>query len=282
MRLFLFASLLSIFVVSSAAIAYAASPVDSIGFQETNSDRALIEKSLSLTNDILGQRSKFRLAASWQPAPENVDRADLVTVFAVAPSGTDDDFSVMVPFDCGCIFLQPEIFLASIKRYSDASPQMLKFDPHDALAFMLLHEVGHIDHGDPGKYQSRKGTPAYNFDSTDQKEAETSADKFGADMLAAAAEDKAGFKGWIASMNIQMALTNISWNLSTIRHLDNFGASVLCSKFVFADDGYTHPNYELRVLTTNDLLIHNEASAELLQSFQACRKGARPNLLPSK
>jgi hypothetical protein len=175
----------------------------------------------------------------------------------------------MVPYDCNCVFVQPEIFEKRLSSYSNASPAMLRVDKGEALAFMLLHEVGHLAHGDPGKYQDRAKTHNYNFDLTDQKEIESSADRFAAESLIAASADKAHFATWMASMKIEMTLANISWNLSVIRHLDNFGASILCSKFVFADNGVTHPNYELRVLTVNDLISHTAASGELLRTFEA-------------
>lgn len=249
----------------------AVDPVKTMGFEETSRDRSLVERSAASTNDILGQRSRFRLIGSWQPTPLKIDQSNIVRIYLVGSSPKGDDFNIMVPFDCNCIFVQPKIFDVRLSRYSNASRQMLKVDEQYALAFMLLHEVGHIEHGDPGKYEDKQKPHSYNFDQTDQKEVESAADKFAAETLVAAANDKVNFTGWISSMNTQMAITNISWNLSVIRHLDNFGASTLCSKTIFADDGYSHPNFELRVLTSNDLIVQTSTSHELLKRFEACR-----------
>jgi hypothetical protein len=271
MRLYLIVACLTFTSESLAVTSDAADPVSIMGFETTSRGRSLVERAAALTNDILGQRSRFRLVVSWQRDPGNIDLSSLIRLYAVSPSQKHGDFNIMVPYDCNCIFVQPKIFRERLTKYFNASPQMLKFDERYALTFMLLHEVGHIEHGDPGKYEDKQKAHTYNFDKTDQKEIESSADDFAADMLIAAAEDKKNFIGWAASLNTQMSLTKISWNLSVIRHLNNFGASVLCSKIVFSDDGYTHPNYELRVLTANDRIAHTTTSAELLKSFEACR-----------
>jgi hypothetical protein len=267
--------LLVYLMLSAGSYAATPDPIDPVklmGFKETTRNRPLIERAAILANDILGSRSGFRLFGSWQSNPSNVDQSKAIRVHLVSPTQNGEDFGIMVPYNCGCVFVQPDIFEKSIARYSNASPQMLKVDDGQTLAFMLLHEIGHIEHGDPGRYEDKQKAHTYNFDQTDQKEIESSADKFAAESLVAAVDDKAHFSGWMASMNVQLALTNISWNLSVIRNLDNFGASVLCSKFVFADDGYTHPNYELRILTVMDLISHTAESRELLASFEACRK----------
>jgi hypothetical protein len=259
---------------SYAAMDSSIDPVRTMGFKPTSLHRSLVESSVSLTNDILGHRSRFRIAGNWQSAPANVGPSDIIMLYLVSASPKGDDFNIMVPFDCSCIFVQPKIFEDRLSTYSNASPQMLKVDENYALAFMLLHEVGHIEHGDPGKYEDRHKRRDYNFDQTDQKKAESLADKFAADLLVEAADDKMDFKGWIASMNAELAITNMSWNLSVIRHVNNFGASLLCSRLAFADDGYSHPNYELRILAVNDLIAHTSASDELLKNFEDCR--ARP------
>lgn len=259
-------------VLAHAENAANPNPVAIMDFKETVDGRALAQRSTALANDIMRSVSSLRVIGSWQPKPPNSDDAELVRVYLVAPTSNNDDFSVMVPYNCNCIFVQPAVFEKRVSPYAKASPTMMAIDHGEALAFMILHEMGHIERGDPGKYQSKLKPHSYNFDRTDQKEVERLADKFAADGLVAAANDKANFAGWMASMKIQMTLSKISWNLSSLRLIDNFGASSLCSKFVFADDGFSHPNYELRILTVNDLLVRTDGSKELLQSFEACRR----------
>jgi hypothetical protein len=248
-------------------------PVKAMNYAGTAVGQLLVEQAATVANNVLGSRSRFRLVGSWQPAPAHISQDNLIRIYLVAPK-EGDNFSIMVPFDCNCVFLQPRIFQASLSAYSDASKEMLKVDEQYAMAFMLLHEIGHVEHGDFARYQDIKGKHDYNLDESAQKRIESSADEFAAQTLTAAANDKANFNGWMAAMNVELALTNMSWNLSVIRLLDNFGASVLCSKFVFADDGTTHPNYELRVLTVNDLISHTPTSGELLKNFEACRTRA--------
>ena len=151
---------------------------------------------------------------------------------------------------------------------------MLAVEPRDIIAFMLLHELGHIEHGDPGQVETANGEAAINLDKTDQKRQEEAADQFAVDQVAAAGSDTNAAIGWLGSQSIQRALTNVSWNTTVLRLLNHFGASTLCSRAIFGDQDIMHPNFELRILTANDLLANTPESHELLSSFQACRTKA--------
>jgi hypothetical protein len=160
-----------------------------------------------------------------------------------------------------------------MKEHTEALPQQMKaVDPANVLAFMLLHEVGHIIHGDPGQFEDAETTAASNTVQTEQKERESKADRFAIEQVAAAADDRNSVDGWLAAMRMELALSDLSWNMAALRFLDHFGATSLCSSAVFSDAGYTHPNFELRLLVVNDILVHKAASKQLLQDFIGCRK----------
>jgi hypothetical protein len=78
-----------------------------------------------------------------------------------------------------------------------------------------------------------------------------------------------------AKASKRLRLSILSLNMAAVRVLEQFGATSLCSRAVFADSGYSHPNFELRLLVANDLLSRSPTSRDLLDSFLTCR--AKPN-----
>jgi len=252
-------------------------PVERLGLAETTNGRALVEDAIAKANAIAGTRHAARLFTSWQ----NTDSAkDAVTVYLIAPDSIASAYNVMVPTNCRCVFVQPRAFEEWVFRRSGASTSMLEVQRADILAFMLLHELGHIRHGDPGQFEAEHGNAEANFLETSQKQRETSADRFAVDLISAASQDSKAVAGWLSANSLQIALTNLSWNLASMRLIGNFGASTLCAKSAFGDSGYTHPNLELRVLTTNALLANTETARQLLDDFQGCRRMPRqPSVL---
>ena len=250
-------------------------PVTASGYEEASNGRTLLSAAITLANPVLVSSSDYKLLASWDHSLPP-DAAKTIKVYLVKPAG--EQFGIEVPFrSCNCIFLQEEVLLKDLARYSTKLPEMLRIDPKDMLSFMLLHEIGHITHGDLGSFD--KSEPDYNFDDNAQKQRESAADRFASDALVAAADPKRDASSFLSALEIETALTNASWNLSALRLIEGFGGSALCSKFLFADRGGTHPNFELRVLTVNNNLSGTPASKELLESFEACRKPTRRCLL---
>jgi hypothetical protein len=62
-------------------------------------------------------------------------------------------------------------------------------------------------------------------------------------------------------------LNNLSFEMQEVRSLKYFGAASFPTPEAYWDTGYTHPNFELRVLTVNDLVSNTPLSHRLLQSF---------------
>jgi hypothetical protein len=75
-------------------------------------------------------------------------------------------------------------------------------------------------------------------------------------------------------MKVQLTLTNMGWNLARRRFIDNFGATVLRDPRVIFDQGYSHPNFELRILVANELVSDSPAAKELRQEFESMRPEA--------
>lgn len=247
------------------------SPVERLGLLETTQGRALVEEAMAAANAIVLLRSNIHLAGSWQPIVREPDISNVVTVYLLDSALMSSSYSVMVPNDCHCIFIQPAAFSLWLAAHSTEMPEMLAVEPKDALTFMLLHEVGHIVHGDPGQFEAQGQRPSYNTDKTDQKAREEAADRYAVELIEAASQDSKSMDAWMGAMAVQLALVNLSWNTAAQRFLGSFGATTLCSRSVFADAGYSHPNFELRVLMANDMLARTSTSHQLVESFQACR-----------
>ncbi|RXH38638.1 hypothetical protein XH99_00725 [Bradyrhizobium nanningense] len=246
-------------------------PVTASGRTETKSGRPLISQAIAIANAILAASSPYKLREGWTPADKDRPATNELAVYLIAP--TSPPFVIQVPFkSCRCVFVQEPAFRKSLSAYSGKPKQMLRIEPSHMLAFMLLHEVGHVENGNPGAYDDRAAD--LNLTETEQKARERAADAFAARALVAASKDTKSTPGFLDAMNVQLAVTNASWNLAAVRLLDHFGGSSLCAKDLFADRGLSHPNYELRVLTVNDIIANTPTSHELVSQFENCRAPA--------
>jgi hypothetical protein len=258
-------------VLPGVSYAKALNPVTASGYTETKSGRPLMARAIGAANAILSASASYKLREGWTPAAKNKPVTNELAVYLIAP--TTPPFVIQVPFkSCRCIFVQELAFRKGLSAYSSKPKQMLHIEPAHMLAFMLLHEVGHVDNDNPGAYDD--GFADINVTETEQKERERAADGFAARALVAASKDTRSTSGFLDSMSVQLAVTNASWNLAAVRLLDHFGGSALCAKDLFADRGLSHPNYELRILTVNDIIANTPASHELVQQFESCRPPA--------
>lgn len=257
-------------IVETKTVA-ASDPVSASGYVATKNGRPMIAQAITIANAILTASSSYKLREGWTLANKVDPASSDLAVYVIAP--TRPAFVIQVPFkSCRCVFVQEPAFRKSLSAYSGRPRQMLDIEPSHMLAFMLLHEVGHVDSGHPGAFD---GGPAdLNVTETEQKERERAADAFAARALVAASRDTQSTSGFLDSMNVQLAVTNASWNLAAVRLLDHFGGSALCAKDLFADRGLSHPNYELRILTVNDIIANSQTSHDLLQQFENCRTPA--------
>lgn len=256
---------------AGAASAHPIDPVASSGHSQTRFGRELVKGAIASANAVLASSSEYRLAGSWEAVPRGREPTKILRVYLVAPA--QPDFIIQVPYrSCNCVLMQPVAFQRHLENYSTKLSQMMKLEDRQMLAFMLLHEVGHVVQTDAG---STDGAIADH--GTKQKRRERAADEFAARALIAAGQAKSEPMSFLAAMRIQMAVTSASWNLAALRLLDGFGGSVLCSKALFGDVKSSHPNFELRILTVNDIVASSDASRELLAAFEACREDPASN-----
>jgi hypothetical protein len=238
-----------------------------MGLLETTNGRELAEKGVKLANSLLGPEAKMALRTSWTEEKPG-ERHQVATVYLVNAAGAPPLYMVVVPSDCSCIFVQPQRYSAWVVQHSTALNSMLPVSPENVLAFMLLHEMGHISNGDRGEFVESRSE---NGSELSAKEREERADSFAVAQLMAAAKRAKDTDVWLNAMRVEMDLASLSWNAQVLRQHDYFGSIVLATPEAFADAGYTHPNFELRILTVNDQISHTATSHMLLEKFLASR-----------
>lgn len=238
------------------------------GYAETTDGRSLLSEAISKSNTVLSG-SPFHLVPSWLPFTND---GTAVPVYLIRNDPAD---MVFVPRNCFCIVVVPQT-LSNWLATNSADPNDLAIADNAILAFILLHEVGHLAHHDnAGVSFSPLPTDAknLNIELNTAKDVEFAADAWAADKVREAFQP--GKAGFLSAMDIQFALTHASWNLARRRLIDDFGATVLRDPRVIFDEGYSHPNFELRMLVVNELLSDTEASKALRREFESLRQTKR-------
>ncbi|PZA10773.1 hypothetical protein DNX69_15610 [Rhodopseudomonas palustris] len=254
-----------------AQAAQSSDPVEVSGYRHSVEGRSLLESASTAANAVLSASSSFRLQQSWEVEGNGASTPSAIKLFLIAV--TPQPFVIQVRFrSCRCIFVQAEAFRTKVSRYAQDSEMTSKIDASHLLAFMLLHEVGHQQEGHPG-YMDRE-SPDLNFDDNEVKARERAADEFAAKALIAAGKDRTRIDAFLSAMEIELALSKVSFNLAGIRVIGSFGGSTLCAKDLFADRGVSHPNFELRILTVNDIITDTPTSHQLVVDFERCRQNS--------
>jgi len=221
-----------------------------------------LDQAVSMANAILEPGVRLRLTTeSIKPVtgqksiPVSLVHGDFVS---------DADVALIV--DRSCVFVNHDWKAQVAPLFGGNTSAAMDLEPGDALAIILLHEVGHIQ---PGGLPDNPAITALLDSLGSAKKEEMRADAFAAQQLAMAFKRK-----WETSMtasHLSMALSQISWNLQANRMLNNFGATSLHLPSAFNEKGLSHPNLELRFLVINFLLNPNEAALNLLNTFLDAR-----------
>ncbi len=94
------------------------------------------------------------------------------------------------------------------------------------LGFMLLHEAGHISHGDPGEFD-RSGTGSLNTNMTAEKQRETDADSFAVAQLRGAISRTKNYDAWASAQFATIDLSNLAFEMQQVRQERFFGSDLL-------------------------------------------------------
>jgi len=245
--------------------------IESYGLAESPVDHPLLEQAVKTANLVLGT-ALTRFVPGWK-----IDgSASAIRVFAATAKGLSTS-EIMTSFpQCQCVVVQVGRMQDWSKHETGDSSALLPIDMKNLLAYMLLHEMGHITHGDVAvserALQSKStGASKFNLDSTAQKAREVAADGFAAHAIAEGEGEKGSDRG-LAATEVATTLAELSWNLGAHRSLDSFGGTALHDPALFLDAGLSHPNLEWRILSVNGEISGSPAAQQLLQQFEQGRK----------
>ncbi len=250
-------------------------PVIARGLAHAVDDREQVEEAIERANRLLVDEP-LRLRTAWSAAAED---SAAVPVHAVLAPDSPQTTPAAVPRGCRCIFVDTAALVRWIGGH-EAGAGRQSLDHQDLLAFMLLHEVGHILDGSYGADFAHGGLTQLNIEPSLAKAAEEKADAYAAALVRRHFYSDPPSDATLAAGRLSMVLGNLSWNMQAYRTLDEFGASVTGKRSVYFDHGYSHPNLAWRVVRSNHLIHDDEATAWLLRDFENSRAiGANPQPL---
>ena len=221
-----------------------------------------LDGAVSKANAILDPPARLRLTTS---AVKPIFGQKSIPVSLVHGSFVSDA-DVAIIADGGCIFVNRDWRSQLAPFFGKETTGTMELEPGDALAIILLHEVGHIQ---PAAVPDNPAISALVASLGSGKQEEMRADAFAAGQIAGASSRK--WDKTMAPYHLGMALSKISWNLLAVRMVNNFGATSLNLPSAFNEKGQSHPNLELRFLVINYLVHPDKASLDLLNAFLDAR-----------
>jgi hypothetical protein len=169
------------------------------------------------------------------------------------------------------VFVNPESLSAWVAKQS-GGPGRLDLDVPRLLAFMFLHEVGHIAKKSTGMEFENGELSELNVDPSIAKLNEQDADEFASKIVIEAKNKKPPSSTSLEANWISTALVTLSWNMQAHRNLDEFGATAIGKPSVFFDPNLSHPNLDWRILYSNHLIQRTPEAKALLDSFEEARR----------
>ncbi len=245
-------------------------PVTLHGLRHTKRGQDVTTKALASANVLLANvGSQYRLTSSWSTKP-SLDISSQVPVFMVETYPAARTTPVAVPVGCSCVFVNPGTLSAWIAIQSDG-PGRLKLDVPRLLAFMLLHEVGHIAKNSNGMEFENGELSELNVEPSIAKLQEQDADEFATKIVIDAKVKMPPSSISIEANWISAAMVTLSWNMQAHRSIDEFGATAMGKQSVFFDPNFSHPNLDWRILYSNYLIQGTPEAKALLNSFEEAR-----------
>ena len=210
---------------------------------------------------------------SWRSPPAAPSPIPIFIVDDGSLAVSDLAFS---PNGEACLFLSRRFLLRFVELFGQDGEATFDVPAEDALAIVLLHELGHFHNGDAGHYSPPVLITADELPVAlaAAKSTELRADKFAGEQLAAASQ--AADARLVAALPVVVALDHITWNLEKVRLVDHLGATELGLASVLGDPGYSHPNLELRFLVIAYVSAPDRLKSRALQLVATFLDGRRP------
>lgn len=239
------------------------------GLIEAPQDRRLVGAAVHVAQQLLEAGPPILLAA-WEP----ITVKDAWKVYAVSAAGGGREQIMTTYRECHCVLVRVGALTSWTQSHVGSNEALLSVEPEPLLAYMLLHEAGHMERDTAATSDADVttiGTYRLNRSANADKDREWSADEFAAQVIRRGMEKKGTDLGLLAS-GIAMALSQVGWNLQVHRSLDQFGATAVRDPAVFWDAGLSHPNLEWRIMRVNAMLSATPESQQLLKDFEEARE----------
>src|SRR5262249_33910867 len=153
----------------------------SFGYAETTEGRRLVAEAIGKVNLIVNRSDGLQLVPGWERASWNKASIPVHLI-----GGTLNPMMIFVPRGCRCVVIAVPSLVAWLAGASDPQKVDMNVDQVDALSFMMLHELGHIVHGNNAG-DAFTPLPARasdtNLVSTTEKTREFAADAWAADQV---------------------------------------------------------------------------------------------------
>jgi hypothetical protein len=264
---FFIAALLSFQLLVISAARSETDPVRDRGLHHTDQGRDEIAAAIKKANSLL-PRTGVSLRGSWISETSQSATTD-VPVYLIEAAAASTPAAV--PRGCRCIFVNPSLLTAFAKQHSQG-PGRFPLDVSPLLAFMLLHEVGHIRKGSAGMDFDRGEMSQLNIEPSLAKANEEEADEFASALIREYARPGSTVDAFLNAHELSMQLSKLSWNMQAYRTLDEFGAAATGKRSVFFDQTYSHPNLAWRILRSNYLIQRTPETKQLLDAFENIRR----------
>ena len=232
--------------------------------------RGLVSDAIKLANSVAAASTEYELCEGWENASNGC-----IPVHVVQSTAFDETDVSFVPADSRAIFLNADGIPYLKKQLVGDAAGVVPVDPSHPVAFVLLHELGHMENEDSRPFVA--GGPLTRLDvetiEAHGRHPELMADRFAAGCIrraSSSSESRHAFAGSALAMSVQL----FSWNISANRTNQSIGSLATGSREATWDRGYTHPNIELRFLITNHFILPTDASRELLSNFLLARQGS--------
>ena len=184
---------------------------------------------------------------------------------------------VQVPLGCPEIIFNAAAFSHGVK--ATLGDDVSEDNIHQMLAFLLLHEIGHIDKNHHGQFLPAASGQPTNLNPTLSKKLETEADGFVVDFIGKRISGDVADPDFTAHQLMNF-IGYLSFVVSGQKSIDCFGCRPNGSKDIFWDHSQTHENLELRILKINHAVYPTEISEQLLLDFESKRiESGRPRVL---
>jgi hypothetical protein len=175
-----------------------------MGMSETVLGHALLENALALSNTWIDPDKGIRFAPSWTKSDGSTK--GVVPVYAISTFNAPVNYMIAVPAGCRCVFIQPRAYEDWLDKHLSQDGNRLEVDETRLLAFMLLHEAGHISNGDLGEFDG-SGSGSLNTDSTADKQREERADAFAVEQVKHALARTKDISAWLNAQHCRSQRT---------------------------------------------------------------------------